>query len=343
MPTIEGAADLRRGLTETLDAYPGLERSIPISPVYGHNVLLFAETGASIHARCWAGGRTPTTTSCAVSCPTTRSTRARYVDGSGSGRHCTCSSGTRGSRATSSRQAVCAGVGSRDQLPGLGYYWELWTMAATGMKAHEALRMATTMRADAIGLGTDVGSLESGKLADLVVLTGNPAGRPSEHQDRRARDAERLVLPWRDPRRGVSARAPSTPLSSWDEEPDSVPDPGPLSASALGVRERHQVSASAPHHGRSARSRQSGFGHRGGGQQQTTGYPASPCRPGRRMHRRSPMRRALFATGCQARNFLPRHPWAVREPSVVPSGTAHALRSATCNRLWPPQAVAAPA
>ena len=175
MPTIEGAADLRRGLTETLDAYPGLERSIPISPVYGHNVLLFAETGASIHARCWAGGRTPTTTSCAVSCPTTRSTRARYVDGSGSGRHCTCSSGTRGSRATSSRQAVCAGVGSRDQLPGLGYYWELWTMAATGIKAHEALRMATTMRADAIGLGTDVGSLESGKLADLVVLTGNPA------------------------------------------------------------------------------------------------------------------------------------------------------------------------
>ena len=171
MPTIEGAADLRRGLTETLDAYPGLERSIPISLVYGHNVLLFAETGASIHARYWAGGRIPTTTSCAVSCPTTRSTRARYVDGSGSGRHCTCSSGTRGLRATSSRQAVCAGVGSRDQLPGLGYYWELWTMAGTGMKAHEALRMATTMRADAIGLGPDVGSLESGKLADLVVLT----------------------------------------------------------------------------------------------------------------------------------------------------------------------------
>ena len=44
-------------------------------------------------------------------------------------------------------------------------------MAGTGMKAHEALRMATTMRADAIGLGPDVGSLESGKLADLVVLT----------------------------------------------------------------------------------------------------------------------------------------------------------------------------
>ena len=147
-------------------------------------------------------------------------------------------------------------------------------MAATGMKAHEALRIATTMRADAIGLGTDVGSLESGKLADLVVLTGNPAGRPSEHQDRRARDAERSVLPWRDPRRGVSARAPSTPLSSWDEEPDSVPDPGPLSASALGARERHQVSASAPHHGRPARSRQSGFGHRGGGQQQTTWVPS---------------------------------------------------------------------
>jgi imidazolonepropionase-like amidohydrolase len=67
---------------------------------------------------------------------------------------------------------VC--LGSHGQLQGLGAHWELWSIASGGMSPHEALKVATLFGAEAIGLQHDLGSLEVGKLADLIVLDRNP-------------------------------------------------------------------------------------------------------------------------------------------------------------------------
>ena len=66
------------------------------------------------------------------------------------------------------------GMGSHGQVQGLGSHWEVWAMASGGLTPFEALRSATLTGAEAMGMQDDLGSLEPGKLADLMVLDRNP-------------------------------------------------------------------------------------------------------------------------------------------------------------------------
>ncbi|HRR09574.1 MAG TPA: amidohydrolase family protein [Rhodothermales bacterium] len=69
---------------------------------------------------------------------------------------------------------VRVNLGAHGQLQGLGAHWELWMMAQGGMTSLQAIRTATLNGARYIGMDRDLGSIEAGKLADLVVMDQNP-------------------------------------------------------------------------------------------------------------------------------------------------------------------------
>lgn len=64
-------------------------------------------------------------------------------------------------------------IGAHGQHNGLGSHWEVW-MAAAATGAMGALEVATLHGARFIGKEQDLGSIEVGKLADLVVLEADP-------------------------------------------------------------------------------------------------------------------------------------------------------------------------
>jgi len=65
-------------------------------------------------------------------------------------------------------------LGAHGQLAGFAAHWELWMFVQGGMTAHEALRSVTLSGAEYVGLDADLGSIEEGKLADMIVLEANP-------------------------------------------------------------------------------------------------------------------------------------------------------------------------
>ncbi len=69
---------------------------------------------------------------------------------------------------------VTVNMGAHGQLQGLAAHWETWMFTQGGMSNHDALRTATINPAKYIGLADHIGSLEPGKLADLIVIDGNP-------------------------------------------------------------------------------------------------------------------------------------------------------------------------
>ncbi|MBB3694252.1 amidohydrolase family protein [Sphingomonas sp. BK580] len=71
-------------------------------------------------------------------------------------------------------KGVPVAIGAHGQQPGLGAHWELWSFVRGGMTPIEALRAGTIAAATSLGYAKDVGSLEPGKLADLVVLDADP-------------------------------------------------------------------------------------------------------------------------------------------------------------------------
>jgi len=72
------------------------------------------------------------------------------------------------------KRGVKVAIGAHGQQAGIGSHFELWSFVRGGMTPLEALKAGTIASAQSLGMAADIGSLEAGKLADLVVLDADP-------------------------------------------------------------------------------------------------------------------------------------------------------------------------
>ncbi len=185
MPTTEGGLDLKLDLTHLLDGFSGNEHSLPIVPLFKDVAELFARAGIFYTPTLLVAYGGPfaenyfyTTTEVHDDPKLRRFIPHSELDESRrrpwfrKEEHVFPRIAEAAAKIIRAGGRVC--IGGHGQLQGIQCHWEMWALQSGGLTNMEVLRAATLHGAEAIGYAADLGSIEVGKLADLVVLNKSP-------------------------------------------------------------------------------------------------------------------------------------------------------------------------
>lgn len=183
----EGGSTLYQNLSQVIDGHTTIEHNVPPGALYDDVLSLWAATDVAYtptlvvsyggisgefywyeHTDVWENERLMTFTPRDVVEP--RARRRLKMAGDEDYHHIAVS---RHVNALNQR-GVRTNIGAHGQLQGLGAHWEIWMFEQGGMSEMEAIRSATIHPAVSLGMDADLGSIEVGKLADLLVLERNP-------------------------------------------------------------------------------------------------------------------------------------------------------------------------
>ena len=190
--TVEGAGELHTDLSTVIDGFTAFEHALPYE-LHDDVVQLIARSGTYYTPTLLVayGGPTAEFYFYQVANPHGDAMLGRFVPHrmlDNFGRRMTWISPdeyhfpvvARGAAAVQ-RAGGHVALGAHGQLQGLGVHWELWahtgvgdTTGGTAMTPLQAWRAATRDAADKLGYLQDLGTIETGKLADLVVLSADP-------------------------------------------------------------------------------------------------------------------------------------------------------------------------
>jgi hypothetical protein len=186
MPTTEGALDLKLDLTHAIDGFEGNEHALPIVPLYKDVVETFVKSGIFYTPTLIVAYGGPFAenyfyeTTDVHDDPKLRRFLPHNVLDSKSQRRPWFRKEEHvfpllaASAAKIVREGGHVAIGGHGQIQGIQDHWEMWALQSGGLTNFEVLRAATIHGAEAIGYDQDIGGLEPGKLADLIVLNKDP-------------------------------------------------------------------------------------------------------------------------------------------------------------------------
>lgn len=184
----EGGSFFFHNMSMIMDGHTTIEHNIPIAPLYGDVVNLWKNSGTANtptlivsygalsgeyywyqHTNVWEKERllrfTPRSVIDTRARHRTMAPEEEYENG-----HMLVSRSLK----KLSDAGVTVNMGAHGQIQGIGAHWEIWMMAQGGMTPMEALRTATINPARALGFDDYIGTLQPGKLADLLIMDKNP-------------------------------------------------------------------------------------------------------------------------------------------------------------------------